>query len=82
LTALTGRDGRFDVDPDEFDPLVESLQQWGDVGIGVATTARATFRLTEVETAEAPESADSWRVEFLLQSMADPSRRLGRMTEV
>jgi SNF2 family DNA or RNA helicase len=77
LTALTGRDGRFDADPEELDTLVVSLRPWEDVGVGEAGTARATFRLTEVETEleteEAPGGATSWRLEFLLQSMADPS---------
>jgi len=73
LTALTSSDGRFAADPAEFETLVESLSPWEDVGTGAASVARATFRLTEVETGDAPDGADSWRLEFLLQSMADPS---------
>ena len=87
LTALTAPNGRFEADPDELDTLVESLRPWEDVGIGKVGPARATFRLTEIETGtEAePETASEvteteeiragtgWRLEFLLQSMADPS---------
>jgi SNF2 family DNA or RNA helicase len=69
LTALTAPDGRFDADPGELDTLVEALQPWDQIGVGRPGPARATFRLTETETEEAP----SWRLEFLLQSMADPS---------
>ncbi|MFD9668834.1 DEAD/DEAH box helicase [Rhodococcus sp. NPDC059968] len=74
LTALTGPDGRFDVDPNGFDALTEALRQWDDFGIGAVGPARATFRLTENETGDQEASADSsWRLEFLLQSTEDPS---------
>ncbi|MGH3982550.1 MAG: SNF2 helicase-associated domain-containing protein, partial [Pseudonocardiaceae bacterium] len=78
LTALTAPDGRFEADPDEFDTLVESLRPWEDVGVGKAGPARATFRLTEIETGTGTEAGETpagtgWRLEFLLQSMADPS---------
>ena len=87
LTALTAPNGRFEADPDELDTLVESLRPWEDVGIGKVGPARATFRLTEIETGtEAERETESevtetegiragtgWRLEFLLQSMADPS---------
>jgi SNF2 family DNA or RNA helicase len=79
LTALTAPDGRFEADPDELDALVTSLRPWEHVGVGKAGLARATFRLTEIETGvtetetgEAP-AGTGWRLEFLLQSMADPS---------
>jgi len=87
LMALTAPNGRFEADPDELDTLVESLRPWEDVGIGKVGPARATFRLTEIETGtEAEPETESevteteeiragtgWRLEFLLQSMADPS---------
>ncbi|MGH3787784.1 MAG: DEAD/DEAH box helicase [Pseudonocardiaceae bacterium] len=76
LLALTAPDGRFEADPDELDTLVTSLRPWVDVGVGKAGPARATFRLTEAEieteTGEIPDGT-GWRLEFLLQSMADPS---------
>jgi SNF2 family DNA or RNA helicase len=74
LTALTIPDGRFETDPDELDALDTSLRPWKDVGVGKAGLARATFRLTEIETSatETPTGA-GWQLEFLLQSMADPS---------
>ncbi|MGH3826925.1 MAG: SNF2 helicase-associated domain-containing protein, partial [Pseudonocardiaceae bacterium] len=76
LTALTTPDGRFEADPDGLNTLVESLRAWEDIGIGKAGPARATFRLTETETdtdtGETP-IGPGWRLEFLLQSMADPS---------
>ncbi len=86
LTALCSRDGRFDADPDETDFLAEALQPWDEVGTGHTGPARATFRLAEATTGpradglDAEQDADEqgddggqWRLEFLLQSMADPS---------
>jgi SNF2 family DNA or RNA helicase len=76
LTALTAPDGRLEADPDELDTLVTSLRPWEDIGVDKAGPARATFRLTEIgtetETEETP-AGTGWRLEFLLQSMADPS---------
>ncbi|HEY6421736.1 MAG TPA: DEAD/DEAH box helicase [Pseudonocardiaceae bacterium] len=72
LTALTSPDGRLEADPDELDTLATSLRSWEDVGVGKAGPARATFRLTEIGTEESP-GGTGWRLEFLLQSMADPS---------
>ena len=73
LTALTAPDGRFEADPGEFDPLVEALRPWDEIGLDKPGPARATFRLTENETDPDAEEAPGWRLEFLLQSMADPS---------
>jgi len=82
LTALTAPNGRFEADADELDRLVESLRPWETVGVGKAGPARATFRLTETgpdepgreETGrEETPAGPGWRLEFLLQSMADPS---------
>jgi SNF2 family DNA or RNA helicase len=77
LTALCSPDARFDADPDELDILAEALHPWDDVGTGLTGPARATFRLTEATAgpgADEPGADGSrWRLEFLLQSMADPS---------
>src|SRR6478672_3999478 len=74
LRALTGPDGRFDAEPDELDALAQALRPWDDVGTGMVGPARATFRLTETQTDDPETSAgSSWRLEFLLQSTADPS---------
>ncbi|MGH3824509.1 MAG: SNF2 helicase-associated domain-containing protein, partial [Pseudonocardiaceae bacterium] len=76
LTALTAPDGRFEADPDELDALATALRPWEDVGVGKAGPARATFRLTETATntdTEETPAGTGWRLEFLLQSMADPS---------
>ncbi len=72
LTALALPDGRFEADPADLDMLAESLRPWADVGVGKAGPARATFRLSEAESEEAP-AVPGWRLEFLLQSMADHS---------
>ncbi len=80
LTALTAPDGRLEADSDELDTLITSLRAWEDIGVGKAGPARATFRLTEIEIeteietqTEETSAGTSWRLEFLLQSMADPS---------
>jgi SNF2 family DNA or RNA helicase len=77
LAALSAPDGRFDADPADLDALETSLRPWAEVGVGHTGPARATFRLAEVE----PDNGDGdsedrpcgWRLEFLLQSMHDPS---------
>jgi SNF2 family DNA or RNA helicase len=71
LTALTTSDNRIDVDTGELDSVAEKLAHWDEFGIEEPGPARATFRLTDV-----PPDGDGpaiWRLEFLLQSMADPS---------
>jgi SNF2 family DNA or RNA helicase len=73
LTALTAPDGRFEADPGEFDALVEALRPWKETGVGTTGPAKATFRLTETETETETDQAPGWRLEFLLQSVADPS---------
>jgi SNF2 family DNA or RNA helicase len=74
LAALTGPDGRFDTDLDEVEALREALQPWDDVGVGPIGPARAMFRLSEIESTDPISAAESgWRLEFLLQSLADPS---------
>jgi SNF2 family DNA or RNA helicase len=82
LMALTRSDGRFDADPGELSALARALAPWEDIGTGRTGPARATFRLAEVT--EEPDDAlfgaaepgvpePGWRLEFLLQSIADPS---------
>jgi SNF2 family DNA or RNA helicase len=76
LTALTGPDGRFDTEPDELDALAQALRPWDAVGTGMVGPARATFRLSETATENddgETSAGSSWRLEFLLQSMEDPS---------
>ncbi|HEY5858416.1 MAG TPA: DEAD/DEAH box helicase [Aldersonia sp.] len=70
LTALLAPDGRFDPDADALDTLTEALRPWDEFGVGTTSPAHATFRLAE-PNADDPESG--WRLEFLLQSTADPS---------
>ncbi|WP_370945399.1 DEAD/DEAH box helicase [Amycolatopsis sp. cg5] len=69
LGALTTPDGRFDADIAELDALTRTLQLWEDVGAGQTGPARAMFRLTEI----VGDGDSAWRLEFLLQSMDDPS---------
>ena len=66
LTALTASDGRFDAEPTEVDALARTLAPWDRVGAADPGAAHATFRLSETDDT-------AWRVEFLLQSVADPS---------
>ncbi len=86
LAALSAPDGRFEADPDELGALLTSLRPWEEVGVGTVGPARATFRLSEIEigTEEArtgetwaeetqTPAGQGWRLEFLLQSMTDPS---------
>ncbi len=84
LAALTAPDGRFDADDVGLATLERALRPWAEVGVGQVGPARATFRLTEVEqhdaldeavdlVGDASETAPEWRLEFLLQSTADPS---------
>ena len=79
LAALTGPNGRFQADQADLVALGKALRPWDEVGSDEVGPARATFRLVEVpETVEtAPDAGEpastNWRVEFLLQSTADPS---------
>jgi SNF2 family DNA or RNA helicase len=72
LTALTAPDGRFEADPGELSALVTALRPWEDIGVGKAGPARATFRLTEIDAVESA-TGPGWQLEFLLQSVTDPS---------
>jgi SNF2 family DNA or RNA helicase len=80
LAALCSPDGRFDADRDELDALAEALRPWDAEGTGLTGPARVTFRLTEdaagpEEEAGGETNGDGgwWRLDILLQSMADPS---------
>jgi SNF2 family DNA or RNA helicase len=89
LAALTTTDGRFDAEPGDIDELERALAAWADFGVGQTGPARATFRLseanpaaaldveaesTEAESTEAESTGEGcWRLEFLLQSVDDPS---------
>jgi SNF2 family DNA or RNA helicase len=70
LSALTAPDGRFDADLEALDALADALASWDEIGIEEPGPARATFRLTEIE---ADDDSTGWQLEFLLQSVADPS---------
>ncbi|WP_152365910.1 DEAD/DEAH box helicase [Microlunatus speluncae] len=74
LAALTSADGRFDADDHELDDLDQVLRPWSEIGTEQVSPAHATFRLTELDTEElGPDAEPGWRLEFLLQSTADPS---------
>ncbi len=81
LAALSSPDGRFDAELDDIDELERVLSIWRDFGAGQGGPARATFRLSEAGASdEAADSAEAdttgggyWRLEFLLQSVNDPS---------
>ncbi|MEO8750595.1 MAG: SNF2-related protein [Allobranchiibius sp.] len=85
LAALTAPDGEFEADPDDVQALAQALAPWDEVATAPTGPARATFRLSEVEVevdadtevagplAGTPPTEAIWRLEFLLQSIADPS---------
>jgi SNF2 family DNA or RNA helicase len=73
LAALTAADGRFDADDDELSALERELRPWAEIGTGRIGPARATFRLSEVESQSRSDESAGWRLEFLLQSTQDPS---------
>ena len=74
LSALSAPDGRFEAEPSDIDALARSLQPWEGVGTGRTGPARAVFRLAEDASDPDGDAADQgWRLEFLLQSMEDPS---------
>lgn len=71
LAALTAPDGRVDADEDGIAVLAGHLAPWDEVGAGQVGPARATFRLTEIESDG--DQLEAWRVSFLLQSATDLS---------
>jgi SNF2 family DNA or RNA helicase len=73
LEALSGPDGRFALEPEDGHELERALAPWTDFGTD-AGPARATFRLTELSSPDgAGDVAGRWRLDFLLQSIEDPS---------
>ena len=82
LAALTDADATIAADPAEIVKLRLVLDDWRRSGLPAAGPLRTCFRLIPppdavgedaIEDSSAPASADPWRVEFLLQSTADPS---------
>jgi superfamily II DNA or RNA helicase len=83
LSALTGADGRLPADAGVDDAAVEDLRGalagWDEVGAGSVGPARAVFRLVETTPPDDPADREPglpdsvWRLEFWLQSAADPS---------
>jgi hypothetical protein len=74
LTALadTADGGRFEADPAELDELELELSAWADIGVGEIGPAKVVFRLTEA-AARGDLTEQAWRLEFLVQSVEDPS---------
>jgi SNF2 family DNA or RNA helicase len=71
LAALTGADGRFDAPAAEVDRLRRRLDAWRD---SAATfPVRLCFRLANLVEGDGGDEAAAWRLEFLLQSVAEPS---------
>jgi hypothetical protein len=82
LDALVGPEGRFHLAGEAggargADELEESLRAWDAIATGPTGPARATFRLTEAGSVNSDSSAvaldTSWRLDFLVQSVNDPS---------
>lgn len=73
LRALTMPDGRFDAEPEAVDELERALGPWAEFGVAQAGPARATFRLCDEPAAGDDGGAVQWRLDFLLQSVEDPS---------
>ena len=53
--------------------LERELWPWAEIGTGRIGPARATFRLSEVDSQSRSDESAGWRLEFLLQSSQDPS---------
>ena len=78
LAALSSHSGRFDAQTADADALARSLQAWEGMGTGQTGPARAMFRFTDDASDSGDDDTDDlpnrmWRLEFLLQSNADPS---------
>lgn len=72
LLGLTRPDGRLDIALVELESLREALLPWRDLSVDSTGPARATFRLCEAPSIPVADEP-AWRLEFLLQSQADPS---------
>ena len=82
VAALTDADAAIAADPAETVKLGLVLDDWRRSGLPAAGPLRTCFRLVPppdsdgedtIDGSRAPASTDPWRVEFLLQSTADPS---------
>jgi hypothetical protein len=85
LTALTAANSEIEARDTDLDALAAKLAPWDEIGPMAEANARLTIRLLAPgpdENASVPAVADpapggeqvtSWRLEFLLQSLADPS---------
>jgi hypothetical protein len=84
LTALTAADPEIDFADKDLDQLAATLAPWDEIGPSAQANARLTIRLlapgpdeTAVESTvvgrPSGDQESSWRLEFLLQSLADPS---------
>ncbi|MBP2375181.1 DEAD/DEAH box helicase [Paeniglutamicibacter psychrophenolicus] len=77
LEALSSPNADVNAPEPALEDLERALAPWAGYAIEATSVARATFRLGEINDAEVGEPArpgtQRWRVEFLLQSAADPS---------
>jgi hypothetical protein len=86
LGALTGTDPVFAADSAGIEALIKGLAGWDEVGEGAVGPARLLLRVVEpfrlgdpedfLDPAAADDDAPPWQVEFLLQSVADPSLQI------
>jgi SNF2 family DNA or RNA helicase len=86
LRALTAVDPVFTADRAGVDALATALAEWDDVGEGAVGPARLLLRVVEPLQPRDPADffdpgaldgdEEPWRVEFLLQSVADPSLQI------
>lgn len=72
LSALTSADGRFEADQTQLATLGQALSPWNEVESEHIGPARATFRLTEIESEQVLEESQS-------ESLADDS--VGQVTD-
>ena len=81
LTALSWPDGRLDGSSEQLEVFGQALLPWDGEGTGLTGPARVTFRLAESSAgpddrqpgAEPDDDDSRWQLDFLLQSVADPS---------
>ncbi|MDQ0094560.1 SNF2 helicase-associated domain-containing protein [Paeniglutamicibacter psychrophenolicus] len=77
LEALSSPNADLNAPEPALEDLERALAPWAGYAVEATSVAPATFRLGEINGAEVGEPArpgtQRWRVEFLLQSAADPS---------
>jgi len=80
LAALTAPRPEITAADKDLDELAAGLAPWEEIGPQQQANARLTIRLlapgpdgTDADVDPAGDEASSWRLEFLLQSVADPS---------